>query len=128
MIGSPTTVTLEADFVDTFNEMFAEQVGDGSGPYRGESYDAAALMIMAMQKAGSAERGAIADNVMDLANAPGEEIGPGELGKALEMIANGEEIDYVGATNVEFTDVGEAAGTYRVLEVSDGEWNTREVK
>ncbi|WP_349363546.1 MAG: ABC transporter substrate-binding protein [Roseitalea porphyridii] len=118
----------EGDFVDTFNQMFSEQVGDGSGPYRGESYDAAALMIMAMQKAGAADRGAIADNIMDLANAPGEEIGPGELGKALEMIANGEEIDYVGATNVEFTEVGEAAGTYRVLEIADGEWNTMEVK
>ncbi|MEQ8399616.1 MAG: ABC transporter substrate-binding protein [Roseitalea porphyridii] len=118
----------EGDFVDTFNQMFSEQVGDGSGPYRGESYDAAALMIMAMQKAGAADRGAIADNIMDLANAPGEEIGPGELGKALEMIANGEDIDYVGATNVEFTEVGEAAGTYRVLEVADGEWNTMEVK
>ncbi|MEQ8939869.1 MAG: ABC transporter substrate-binding protein [Roseitalea porphyridii] len=118
----------EGDFVDTFNQMFSEQVGDGSGPYRGESYDAAAVMIMAMQKAGAADRGAIADNIMDLANAPGEEIGPGELGKALEMIANGEDIDYVGATNVEFTEVGEAAGTYRVLEVADGEWNTMEVK
>lgn len=118
----------EGDFVDTFNQMFSEQVGDGSGPYRGESYDAAALMIMAMQKAGAADRGAIADNIMDLANAPGEEIGPGELGKALEMIANGEDIDYVGATNVEFTEVGEAAGTYRVLEIADGEWNTMEVK
>jgi len=118
----------EGDFVDTFNQMFSEQVGDGSGPYRGESYDAAALMIMAMQKAGAADRGAIAGNIMDLANAPGEEIGPGELGKALEMIANGEDIDYVGATNVEFTEVGEAAGTYRVLEIADGEWNTMEVK
>ena len=37
---------------------------------------------------------AIAGNIMDLANAPGEPIGPGELGKALEMVAAGTDIDY----------------------------------
>jgi branched-chain amino acid transport system substrate-binding protein len=118
----------EGDFVDTFNTMFSEQVGDGSGPYRGESYDAAALMILAMQKAGEADRGAIAGNIMELANAPGEKIGPGELGKALELVAAGTDIDYVGATNVELTDVGEAAGTYKELMIEDGEWNTVSVR
>lgn len=118
----------EGENVDKFNMMFQEAAGDGSGPYRGESYDAAALMIMAMQKAGAADRGAIAENIMDIANAPGEQIGPGELGKALEMIAAGEEIDYVGATNVEFTDVGEAAGTYKELMIKDGAWNTEAIR
>ncbi|MEM1376779.1 MAG: ABC transporter substrate-binding protein, partial [Pseudomonadota bacterium] len=118
----------EGDFVDNFNSMFAEKVGDGSGPYRGESYDAAALMILAMQKAGAADRSAIAGNIMELANAPGEEIGPGELGKALELVAAGEDIDYVGATNVEFTDVGEAAGTYRELAIEGGAWETKSVR
>jgi branched-chain amino acid transport system substrate-binding protein len=35
---------------------------------------------------------------MDVANAPGEKILPGELGKALELLADGKDIDYVGAT------------------------------
>ncbi|MEL6921377.1 MAG: branched-chain amino acid ABC transporter substrate-binding protein, partial [Pseudomonadota bacterium] len=118
----------EGDFVDTFNAMFAESAGDGSGPYRGESYDAAALMILAMQKAGDADRANIAGNIMDIANAPGEPIGPGELDKALELVAAGEDIDYVGATNVEFTDVGEAAGTYRELAIEGGAWETKSVR
>ncbi|MEL6817162.1 MAG: ABC transporter substrate-binding protein [Pseudomonadota bacterium] len=118
----------EGDNVNKFNEMFAASSGEGSGPYRGESYDAAALMILAMQKAGDADRANIAGNIMDIANAPGEPIGPGELGKALEMIAAGEEIDYVGATNVEFTDVGEAAGTYRELMIMDGAWETQSIR
>lgn len=131
-LGDVTTIGTapgaEGDNVDKFNMMFTEAAGDGSGPYRGESYDAAALMILSMQKAGSADRAAIAGNIMDLANAPGEPIGPGELAKALELVAAGTDIDYVGATNVEFTDVGEAAGTYRVLQVGDGAWDTLEVK
>ncbi|MGB7433218.1 MAG: ABC transporter substrate-binding protein [Ahrensia sp.] len=118
----------EGENVDKFNAMFAEAAGAGSGPYRGESYDAAALMILAMQKAGEASKDAIAGNVMDIANAPGEPIGPGELGKALELIAAGTDIDYVGATNVEFTDVGEAAGTYRELVITDGAWETKQVR
>ena len=131
-LGDVTTIGTapgaEGDNVDKFNMMFTEAAGDGTGPYRGESYDAVALMILAMQKAGSADRAAIAGNIMELANAPGEPIGPGELGKALEMVANGEDIDFVGATNVEFTEVGEAAGTYRVLQVDGDSWNTLEVK
>lgn len=118
----------EGDNVDKFNMMFSEAAGEGSGPYRGESYDAAALMILAMQKAGVASKDAIAGNIMDIANAPGEPIGPGEIGKALELIAAGTDIDYVGATNVEFTDVGEAAGTYRELVITDGKWETKQVR
>jgi branched-chain amino acid transport system substrate-binding protein len=35
---------------------------------------------------------------MDVANAPGEKILPGELAKALEILAAGGDIDYVGAS------------------------------
>ena len=52
---------------------------DSSGPYTGESYDAAALIVLAMQAGNSADRASIAKNVMDVANAPGTKIYPGEL-------------------------------------------------
>ena len=65
---------------------------------------------------------------MDVANAPGEKIMPGELAKALEILAGGGEIDYVGATNVEFTDVGEAVGSYKELEVDGGAFVTKSVR
>jgi len=54
-----------------------------------------------------------AAKVMDIANAPGEPIQPGELGKALDLIAAGTDIDYVGATAVELIVGGESAGNYR---------------
>ena len=54
-----------------------------------------------------------------MANAPGEKILPGELGKALEMLAAGKEIDYVGATAVELIGGGESAGNYREILVKD---------
>jgi branched-chain amino acid transport system substrate-binding protein len=57
---------------------------------------------------------------MDVANAPGEKILPGELGKALEIINGGGDIDYVGATAVELIEPGESSGTYREIEFKDG--------
>ena len=49
----------------------------GECPFCGESYDAAALIVLAMQAADSTDRMAIRDKVMSVANAPGEKIGPG---------------------------------------------------
>jgi branched-chain amino acid transport system substrate-binding protein len=99
----------------------------GDGPFAAESYDAAALLVLAMQSAGSADRSAIRAKLMSVANAPGKEIGPGELGKALKILAAGGEVNYQGATNVEFTDVGEVFGSYKELEIGGGKWNTIKV-
>ena len=106
---------------------FAELVGDAfdvTSPYTGESYDAAALIMLAMQAAGSTEPGDYKSKIMDVANAPGEQIMPGELGKALEILASGGEIDYVGATAVEMLDGGDAAGGYREIMFKGGKMET----
>ena len=96
----------------------------GGGPFTGESYDAAALLMLAMQSGGSTDRAALASNVLAVANTPGEKIMPGELGKALRILANGGAVDYVGATNVELTGVGEAAGSYKEFEVKGKAFST----
>jgi branched-chain amino acid transport system substrate-binding protein len=62
--------------------------------------------------------------VMDLANAPGEPILPGELGKALELIAAGTDIDYIGASAVELVGAGESAGAYREYAINGGKIET----
>ncbi|SDE11810.1 ABC transporter substrate-binding protein [Limimaricola pyoseonensis] len=103
-----------------FQEMATEAGINPTGIYTGESYDAAALMLLAMQKAGSTSASDYAGAIMEIANAPGEPILPGELGKALELIAAGEDIDYVGATAVEFIEPGESAGSFREIEIRDG--------
>jgi len=97
---------------------------NGEGPYVGESYDAAALMLLAMQAAGSVESADYAGKIMGVANAPGEKIYPGELAKALEIIADGGEVDYVGATAVEFIGGGESAGSYKEILVEGGKLTT----
>ena len=97
---------------------------DPDGSVRRESYDAAALIALAMQAAGSTDPKVFKDSVLDVANAPGEKILPGELAKALQILKDGGDVDYVGATNVELIGPGEAAGTYREYEVKDGAYET----
>ncbi|MGD1882079.1 MAG: ABC transporter substrate-binding protein [Paracoccaceae bacterium] len=108
----------------SFAEM-AEAAGfDGTSPFTPESYDAAALILLAMQSAGSSESGALKDHVFDIANAPGEQIFPGELAKGLQILKDGGEIDYVGASAVELIGNGESAGNYREVVVQDGAFKT----
>ncbi|MEL7133505.1 MAG: ABC transporter substrate-binding protein [Pseudomonadota bacterium] len=106
---------------------FSEMVGDAfdsTSPFTPESYDAAALIMLAMQAAGSQDSNDFKDHVMDVANAPGEQIFPGELAKALQILKDGGEIDYVGATAVELIGAGESAGNYRQIVIDGGEITT----
>lgn len=108
---------------EIFEEM-AKAQGIKTDAFSAESYDAAALIMLAMQAAKSSKSADFKDKVMDVANAPGEQILPGELAKGLEILANGGEIDYVGATAVELIGGGESAGNYREILVKDGENTT----
>jgi branched-chain amino acid transport system substrate-binding protein len=113
----------DSEGAEIFDKM-AKDAGIKTDAFSAESYDAAALIMLAMQAAKSSKSGDFKDKVMDVANAPGEEILPGQLGKALEMIAAGKEIDYVGATAVELIGGGESAGNYREILVKDGKNTT----
>ncbi|MEP3334011.1 ABC transporter substrate-binding protein [Sedimentitalea sp.] len=97
---------------------------DATSPYTPESYDAAALFMFAMQAANSTDPAEYGSKILEVANAPGEKIYPGELAKGLEIIKNGGDIDYVGASAVELIGPGESAGSYREIEVKDGKNET----
>ncbi|RBI85083.1 branched-chain amino acid ABC transporter substrate-binding protein [Rhodosalinus halophilus] len=114
----------QGEGTEAFSEITAAAGVNGESSFTRESYDAAALIALAMMAGGEATSQAVADNLMDVANAPGEEILPGELGRALEILAEGGEVDYVGASNVELIGPGEAAGTYREYNVTDGDYET----
>jgi branched-chain amino acid transport system substrate-binding protein len=103
-----------------FQEMATAAGFDGTSPFTGESYDAAALIAFAMQAAGSTDSKVFKDKVLEVANAPGEPISTGELAKGLEILKAGGDIDYQGATDVEFVNGREAKGSYREIEFKDG--------
>ncbi len=104
----------------TFQEMAAAAGFNGTGAYAPESYDATALFALAMQAAKSSASADYAGMVLEVANAPGEKIYPGEIAKGLELLAAGTDIDFEGATAVELIGPGESAGRYRQIEVKAG--------
>ncbi|MCC5984232.1 MAG: ABC transporter substrate-binding protein [Rhodobacteraceae bacterium] len=114
----------EGEFADAFAALGEANNVVTASSFTGESYDAAALLALAAQAAGEATPAGIAANILNVANAPGEEILPGELGRAIEILANGGEINYVGATDVELIGPGEAAGAYREYVVEGGQFVT----
>ena len=137
MVGDSLPAAIGTDLDGSFGQVpgtdspgagkLVEMAGDsydGSSPFTAEAYDAAALIMLAMQAAGSADPADYKGKVMDVANAPGEKILPGELGKALEILAAGGEVDYVGASNVELIGAGESAGNYREIEIAGGKLTT----
>lgn len=96
----------------------------GDDPYVAECYDASALLLLAMQAAGTTDSKVYKNDIMKVANAPGEKIFPGELAKGLKILKDGGDIDYVGAGDVELIPPGEAAGSYRETIIENGQWKT----
>ncbi len=125
MIGESLTDTFGSDLDGSFGSMpgslgagaqkfkaYAEANGVNPSVYVGESYDAAALIVLAMALGGSDDSATVAANIMSIANGPGTKIYAGELAKGLELASAGFAVDYDGATDVNFTDVGEAFGAF----------------
>lgn len=109
---------------DMLAKLSADKGFRGDDPYVPECYDASALLLLAMQSAGSTDSAIYKDHVEKVANAPGEKIYPGELAKALKILAEGGEIDYVGGTAVDLVGPGEAAGSFRETEIKNSKFET----
>jgi branched-chain amino acid transport system substrate-binding protein len=109
---------------EIFQDLARDAGFDGTSTFAAESYDAAALIMLSMAAGNSADSAEIKNHVMNVANAPGEQIFPGELAKAIEILQGGGDIDYVGATAVELIEPGESAGNFREIEIEGGEIKT----
>lgn len=99
---------------------------DPSAVWAAHGYDAAFLMALAIEKAGSTDGRAIADALMEVNDPDGEVILPTEWEKAKALIAEGRKINYQGASGpVDFDENGDVAGIYSIASVGeDGDWVT----
>ncbi|MGM0543611.1 MAG: ABC transporter substrate-binding protein [Pseudomonadota bacterium] len=96
---------------------------DPEAVFAAQAYDAAFLVALAIEQNGSAEREGLSEALRDVATAPGETILPGEWEKAVELIAQGEAINYEGASGShEFDDNGDVPGIVVEMTVEDGEF------
>jgi len=99
---------------------------DISGPFIGESYDAAAVLTLALQEKNFKSNNNLSKSIMSVSNSPGTKIYPGEIAKGLKLIKKGKKIDYEGATNIEFDINGDAFGTFLEKEIIKGKFKTRQ--
>jgi len=97
---------------DSLHERFDATFGEGSDkPFVDQSYDATMLIALAIEKAGSTDRTAIRDALREVANEPGEIVGPGEWAKAVQLLSEGKDINYEGASGShEFDENGDVSG------------------
>jgi len=93
-------------------------------PYIDTTYDAVVLIALAAAKAGTTtDSVAIRDALRDVANAPGEVVGPGVAGikRALELIEQGKDINYEGAGgSQDFDQNGDVISTIEIWKIEGG--------
>lgn len=105
---SPADNPNQSKLHDLFNEAYG---GGADKAFVDQTYDATFLALLAIQKAGSTDRSAMAAALRAVASAPGEKVGPGEWAKARQLLADGKEIDYDGAGGAyDFDENGDVAG------------------
>ena len=116
---SPASAGPGADF---FASSYEEEYGSSPQVFNAQAYDAMAVYILAQVAAGGdADGTAVRDNIRPVANPEGTEITPSELADGIEMLMNGDEINYQGASSpVNFDDEGDMrAVTYGIFEVEE---------
>jgi ABC-type branched-subunit amino acid transport system substrate-binding protein len=101
-----------------FNEIFQDEYGTGPSVFNSQSYDSVALLILANVAAGENSGPAIRDQLRRIANPEGDEYGPGEFVDAVEAVANGDNVNYQGASSsTNFNDAGDpASAAYEIWE------------
>jgi branched-chain amino acid transport system substrate-binding protein len=94
-----------------YTDAYAKKFGaPPSVPLSEMAYDGVVLAALAAAKANSTSSADIRNVFYEIANAPGQKIGAGpeEIKKALALIAEGKDVDYVGVTGMnEYDEKGE---------------------
>jgi len=103
---------------DTFTSMYEDEYGDSPGVFTSQTFDAVAILILANAAAGKNSGQAVRDQIRRVANPGGMEVGPDNLVEGVNAAANGEDVDYRGASSTtDFDQRGDpAAAAYNVWE------------
>ena len=113
---------------DYFNKEYKGFSGiDPSNPAADRSYDAGAIVGLAIAEAGKADPAAIKDAMRKVLDPNGTVIHAGkeDFAKALDLIKQGKPIKYEGVIGpVQFDEYGDITGPFRLWRIKDGEVTT----
>ena len=105
---------------DTFKQKYIAEYGKEPGAYCANSYDAVAVVALAIEKAGDTSGTAIRDSLRDVANPPGNK-DVSDIGEALDTIRKGfYSINYQGASGeITFDEHGDVMGSFCEWTITD---------
>jgi len=123
MRGTAPTSMPGGNGPELFTELYEEEFGEiPPKPYIDTSYDAAFVLALAIEKAGSTEGPAIRDAINEVLSEDGMVVNINEWNKAKDLIAAGEKIRYEGASGpILFNDVGDSMGAIGIWKIEDGD-------
>jgi branched-chain amino acid transport system substrate-binding protein/neutral amino acid transport system substrate-binding protein len=102
---------------DAFRALYKAEYGKEPGIYCTNSYDALAVVALAIEQAKSATGRSIADNLRSVANPPGVEVS--DLKEALNLVREGKDINYQGTSgDITFDENGDVSGSYTVWTIA----------
>ncbi|MGK7874942.1 MAG: ABC transporter substrate-binding protein [Xenococcaceae cyanobacterium] len=110
----------DGDALEAFNALWKEKTGKDRTAFVPHSWDAAVLMMLAAEAANENTGDGIKSKIREVANSPGKEVS--DPCEAMELLRNGEDINYQGASgNADIDENGDVIGSYDVWTVkSDG--------
>ena len=123
--SSGTSPTASTEYFNSTYQAFSNL--DPSSPAADRSYDAAAIVGLAIAQAGSAEPAAIKDAIRKVLDPNGAAIhaGKDEFAKALQLIEEGKPIKYEGVIGpIQFDENGDITGPFRLWRIQNGEVTT----
>ncbi len=115
---------------EAFASLYEDEYGSSPGVFTSQSYDSSAILILANAAAGENDGTAVRDQMRRMANPEGTEYGPSEFVSAVEAAANGENINYQGASSaVNFDQNGDpASAAYQIWEFAGQDADTVDVQ
>jgi ABC-type branched-subunit amino acid transport system substrate-binding protein len=127
--GTAPQALTDSTAAQNFESAYKEEYGKvPPKPFIDTAYDATYVLAMAAEAADSTKSKAVRDALRDVANPPGKEILPGEWDKASTALANGNEVDYTGASGaITLDDAGDVSGTFAHWAIQDGQIETVKV-
>jgi len=107
---------------DAFVSAYEDEYDASPGVFTAQSYDSVAVGILANAAAGENSGEAIRDQMRNIANPEGTEVTPENFVEGVEMAANGEAINYQGASSaVNFDGNGDPASAAYAIWEFDGD-------
>jgi len=103
---------------EAFKSLYLAEYGKEPAIYCTNSYDALAVVALAIEQAKNATGRDIADNIRSVANPPGTEVS--DLGEALSLIREGKDINYQGTSGeIAFDENGDVSGSFTLWTIAD---------